>query len=265
MKHIISFSAIITTAVLLLSCSKDTSRVLQTEDVRDKAFIKIVNTYMAVNPSGATPAAGPSVDIFVNNAKINQAPIGFTSIFPAPTFYAAVTSGLSVNIKFVINRTGGSLPADTISNKDYNLAAGSYTTLFVADTTPNPTPQNPYILPFGESITPVKANFYRVRFVNMIPSGDTLEIFSKALNTVLLPGTRFKFASEWFEYPLLRRADTLQVRRVGTTTVLTDLKTWNPGSEHVYTLFTRGDILIAPPASGTVPVRARQLTFYTNR
>jgi hypothetical protein len=258
MKHILPIFLIAAGAVTLASCNKSRDEVLATTGTSGQSFIKIVHAYTALTPSTATPAAGPSVNIFVNNAKINAAPIDFASIFPIPSGYAAVPAGLNQSIKVVLNRTGGSLPSDTISSYLYNLSEGGYMTIFLADTLPNPTPQSPILLPFGETVSGARREFYKMRFVNLIPSTDTLEVFSKALNTTLMAGTRFKFASDWIELPLLRRNDTLQLRKVGTTTVITDIKTWNPSTERVYTVFARGS------ATGT-GTRVRTLTSYLNR
>jgi hypothetical protein len=260
MKQLFSISILSAAAILgLSSCDKsDRREIIQETGVTDKAFIKVVHAYTSLTPSSATPAAGPSVDVYVNNAKINNVPIGYTAMFPVPAAYAAVPYGLSVNVKMVINRTGGSLPSDTIYRSDLNLAAGSYTTLYLVDTFPNPTPYSPIVLPFGESITSAKSNYYKMRFVNLSAGTDTLEVFSKALNTVVMPGTRFKFASDWVELPLLRRNDTLQLRKPGSTTVISSILTWNPSTERVYTVYARG----TTTGTGT---RLRNLTSFLNR
>ena len=242
MKQLLSISILSAAAIFgLASCDKaDKQEIIQEIGVTDRAFIKVLNVYTATTPSAATPAAGPSVDIFVNNAKINSTPLGYGSIFPVPAAYAAVPYGLSVNVKMVLNRATGSLPSDTIYRGDLNLAAGSYTTLYLVDTLPNPTPYSPIVLPFGESISSAKSNYYKMRFVNLSPGTDTMEIFSKALNTVVMTGTRYKFASDWVELPLLRRNDTLQMRKPGTTAVVAQILTWNPSTERVYTVYARG-------------------------
>lgn len=259
MKQLLSISIFSAAAILgLSSCDKpDRYETIQETGVTDKAFIKVLNVYTATTPSSATPAAGPSVDVYVNNAKINTTPLAYTNIFPVPPAYAAVPFGLSVNVKMVMNRTGGSLPSDTIYRADLNLAAGSYTTLYLVDTLPNPTPYSPIVLPFGESITGAKSNYYKMRFVNLSPGTDTLEIFSKALNTVLLTGTRYKFASDWVELPLLRRNDTLIARKPGTTTTVSQILTWNPSTERVYTVYMRG-------VTGSA-TRPRTLSSFLNR
>lgn len=250
---------IATTAIAFLSCEKKKEDVIQITSVSNKASLKFVNVYTALTPSTATTPNGPSVDIFVNGKKINATAIGYASVFPAPAAYSAVDAGLGVNVKVVLNRTGGSTASDTISNKNYNLAAGSFTTIFLVDTLPNPTPLSPIVLPIGESVTSAKFGFYKMRFINMIPSGDTLEVFSKNLNAVVLPGVRYKNATEWVELPVQRKNDTLQLRKVGTTTVLFPLQPFLPTSERVYTIYSRGLI------TATTGTRPRALTFYTNK
>jgi hypothetical protein len=93
----------------------------------------------------------------------------------------------------------------------------------------------------------------------MIPTADTLEIVSKNSNTVLATNVTYKTVSNFIELPLNTRNDTIQLRKKGTTTVLTDQKPFFPATERVYTFVCRG---VYTATSGT---RARTLTSYTNQ
>jgi hypothetical protein len=98
-----------------------------------------------------------------------------------------------------------------------------------------------------------------MRFAHMIPTADTLEIVSKNTNTVLISNVTYKTVSNFIELPLNTRNDTIQLRKKGTTAVLTDQRPFFPATEKVYTFFCRG---LYGTTTGT---RARVLTFYINR
>ena len=223
------------------------------------AYVKFINTYAALNPSTVSPAAGPAVNVFVNGAKINAAPIGYGGSFPLSPAYTGVAPGLAINIKVILNRTNNTpVAGDTLSNKNYDLGVNSYTTFYIADTTPNPTPLNPYVVPIQELVTDAPVGFFRARFVNMIPSNDTLEVFSRRLNAVIFSGQLYKNATPAVQLPTFITSDTLQLRRVSApTTILASINGFFPTSARVYTVYCTGNITGTP--------RARVLTSFTNR
>ncbi len=248
--------------LVINSCYKkdESNSYLQLNNGSDQAYLKFINTYTAPSPSANSPANGPSVNIFVNNVKINAAALSYAGSFPLSPAYAGVTPGLGVNIKIVLNRTSGTaMPSDTISNKNYDLGANSYTTFYIADTTPNPTPFNPFIVPIGDpTVTNAQVGYFKARFVNMIPSADTLEVFSKRLNAVIFKGVLYKNTTEGIEIPTFSTSDTLQLRKVSApATILASINGFFPTSSRVYTVYCTGNITGAP--------KARALTSYTNR
>ncbi|MEP7255529.1 MAG: hypothetical protein ABI666_07110 [Ferruginibacter sp.] len=247
--------------LVINSCFKrdESISVLQLNNGTNLAYLKFINTYTAPNPSAASPAAGPSVNIFVNNVKINAGALSYSGSFPLSPEYTGITPGLGVNIKVVLNRTSGTaLPSDTISNKNYDLGANTYTSFYIADTIPNPTPLNPFVLPIAEIVTNAQVGYFRARFVNMIPSADTLEVFSKRLNAVIFKGVLYKNASDNIEIPTFIISDTLQLRKVSApATVLASINGFLPTSARVYTVYCIGNITGTP--------KTRVLTSFTNR
>ena len=247
--------------LVINSCYKrdESITVLQLNAGNDLAYLKFINTYTAASPSAASPAAGPSVNIFVNNVKINAAALSYAGSFPLSPLYAGITPGLGTNIKVVLNRTSGTaLPSDTISNFNYDLGANSYTTFYITDTTPNPTPYNPFIVPIAELVTNAPVGFFRARFVNLIPSTDTLEVFSKRLNAVIFSGQLYKNGTPMVELPTFTVSDTFQLRKVSApATVLASINGFFPTSARVYTVYCTGNITGTP--------KARALTSFTNR
>jgi hypothetical protein len=249
--------------MLFSSCfKKDVSiTTLETYPASDIAYVKFINTYTAAYPTTVTPAAGPLVNVYINDVKINgtstSAPIAYAAAFPQSPSYTAVKPGLGINIKVILNRTNNTpVVGDTISNKNYDLGVNSYTTFYITDTIPNPTPFNPYVVSMQELITNAPVGFFRARFVNMIPSTDTLEVFSPRLNAVIFKGQLYKNASEIIELPTYTTTDALVLRRVNTTTSLATLSLL-PTSERFYTVYCTGNITGTP--------RARALNAYINR
>ncbi|MBL0182815.1 MAG: DUF4397 domain-containing protein [Chitinophagaceae bacterium] len=242
------------------SCFKkdDSITILDVGYANDMAYLKFINVYTALTPSAATPAAGPSVNVFINDVKINAAAVSYGGLFPAAPAYTAVQPALGTNIKVIISRATAPVAGDTLINKNYDLGANSYTTVYLTDSTPNPTPQSPYFLPFAEQISNAKVGYFKARFVNMIPSTDTLEVFSKRLNAVMFPGTRYKNASDMIEIPTFLLSDTLQLRKVSApATILGTINGFTGTSARVYTVYCTGNITATP--------RARLLTSFTNR
>jgi hypothetical protein len=247
--------------VLINSCLKkdESSTILQANDATNLAYLKFINVYTAPSPSAASPAAGPSVNIFVNDVKVNSAAISYGGAFPSSPAYTGIKPALGSNIKIILNRTTGTpLAGDTLVNKVYDLAPNSYTTVYLTDTLPSPTPLSQYFLPFAESVSEARVGFYKARFVNMIPSVDTLEVFSKRLNAVMFTGVRYKNASDIVELPTTILNDTLQLRKVtAPATILASINGFGPTSNRVYTIYCTGNITGAP--------KTRVLTSYTNR
>lgn len=258
------FKILITAVISMLvinSCynKNESLTTLSTSYANNIAYIKFINTHAALNPTTVTPAAGPSVNIYVNDVKINAAPLGYGGSFPLSPAYTGVAPGLAINIKVILNRTNNTpVVGDTLSNKNYDLGINSYTTFYITDPTPNPTPLNPYVVPIQELINDAPRGSFRARFVNMIPSADTLEVFSKRLNAVIFSGQLYKNATPMVELPTFVTNDTLQLRRVSApATVLATINGFFPTSARVYTVYCTGNIAGTP--------RARVLTSYINR
>ena len=247
--------------LLINSCYKrnETPTVITINPATDIAYVKFVNTYTAPNPTAASPAAGPSVNVFVNNMKINGAAIGYGGSFPLSPSYTGITPGLGTNVKIILNRpTGTAQVGDTLSNKNYDLGVNSYTTFYIADTTPSPTPFNPYVVSIQELVSNAPVGSFKARFVNMIPSADTLEVFSRRLNAVIFSGQLYKNATQTIELPTFILSDTLQLRRVtAPATILASINGFFPTSARVYTIYCIGNITGSP--------RTRVLTSFINR
>ena len=257
MKRIIFYLPLI--VLVFNSCNKNR---LDKNDVSnytavDQALVKFVNAYTALTPSAAATPNGPSVDFYINNVKVNAGALSYSSIFPVATAgYSAVPSG-PVNVKAVLSRpAGGGLSSDTIVNVNTLFGAGIWHTIFLVDTLPNPTPFTPIFMNISEAPHRAAPGKFKIRLVNLIPTSDTLEIYSTLTSTVIATGVLFKNLSPWIELPLNATNEVYQLRKVGTTTVIASSAAFMPTSERVYTFYARGN-----PAVG----KTRTLSFYTSQ
>jgi len=231
----------------------------------NNAYVKLIHAYNSLYPSTATPANGAAVDYFINGTRVsgvNAAGAGtaYSGIFPTTSGqYISVPAG-TVSIKTVMTRTTGTpLATDVISDGSYTLAAGSYYSAFLVDTLPFPGASNPTMVVLPDDAARAKAGYFKMRFAHMIPTTDTLEIFSKNSQTVMLGNITYKKATDFIELPLLSRNDTIQLRKKGTTAILAEQRPFLPVTEKVYTFICRG---IYTATNGT---RARTLTTYGNQ
>ncbi len=251
---------LLTSAVLLAGCEKKSplDQNQYWEFKPGNTNIKFINTFAGLNPSAGTTPNGPSVDLFINNVKINAGVVSYSGLFPAVSGqYASLAPG-SMAIKAVINRATP-LATDVLVNGNFSLDAGKYYSAFLVDTVPIQSPANPNIAIIEDDATRAKSGFYKMRFAHMIPTADTLEIVSKNDQKVLITDIVYKKASGFIELPLLSKNDTIQLRKKGTTTVLTDQRPFFPSSERLYTFVCRG---VYTATTGTRP---RTLTTYINQ
>ena len=221
------------------------------------AQVKIINAFTALTPSASTPAAGPSVDVFVNGVKVNGLPVAYSAIYPnAAGTYASVASGL-VNIKAIINRTSGNIAGDTLANGNYQVGPTTHSIMLV-DPLPFPTPLSPNLLLIGESVSQPAYGKFKVRFMNMIAGpADTLDVYSRRLGGNIATGILYKNLSDWRELPVYSTTDTLELRKTGTTTSITNLNSFSGVTPRSYTILARGNTSVAG--------RTRALTFYTSQ
>jgi Domain of unknown function (DUF4397) len=261
--------AILCAAALFAGCAKNKLEENKYWNIQPgNANIKFIHSYTSLFPSVATPATGPVVDYFVNGERVSgtsstvgvATAISYGAVFPTVSGqYASVATG-DVSIKAALYRaTGTALPTDVIFDGKFKLDGGKYYSAFLVDTMPAPAPANVNIAIVNDDVSRAKSGFFKMRFAHMIPTLDTLEIVSKNSNAVLIGNVTYKTASGFIELPLLTKNDTIQLRKKGTTAVLTEQRPFFPSSERVYTFFCRG---LYGTTSGT---RARTLTNYINQ
>ena len=257
----------ITVIIFLTACEKNSTAILTTTPTNNDAKIKFVNAYTALTPSLAATANGPTVDFFVNNVRATGAlasvtlgsGLGYGVVYPSASGgYASCASG-EVNIKAVLSRPVGTvgLASDTLVNGTYRIAPNGTYTVVMVDATPNPTPQSPNLMVIGESVSPPTTGKFKVRFLNLNATTETLELFNVTTSSVVTSGIVYKNLSEWIELPITNISNNYNIRIVGSTTNLVANVALNPTNQRSYTFWARGN-----PA---ISARARTLSFFTTQ
>ena len=264
MKRILFYSCLIVAAFAGCKKNKLAENQIWNNSPATYANIRFYNAFTALTPSAGIPANGPSVDIFVNNVRINGAAgglgVAYGGVFPTATgTYANIPAGTLVNFKVVLNRVaGGATPSDTIVNTNLNLGPLSQTTLFLTDSLPVPiSPTNPFLVTVGESVSPPITGKFKMRFVNMVANGDTLGVYSRRNGALVADNIVYRSLSPWIELPLPPFADTLDLRKTGTVANISSVSNFTGGNQRSYTFIARGNTNVAG--------RTRTLTFYTSQ
>lgn len=229
------------------------------------AYIKFIHVYNSSFPSAATPANGPIVTYSVAGTQVsgvNNNGVAYGGIFPTTGGqYASVLPG-TINIKTAVYRAPGSAaqPTDVVADGSFTLNAGGYYSAFLVDSLPFQAATTPNMVIVPDSAQRARPGYFKIRFAHMIPTTDTLEMVSKVNQTVVAGNITFKQVTPFIELPLLAKADTMLLRKKGTTAILaTQSSNFLPATEKVYTFFCRG---IYTATTGT---RARTLTSYANQ
>jgi hypothetical protein len=245
MKRIL-FSFIIS-FLFLSACQKNDLNENKTWDYvpAGSSLLKFLNSYTALTPSLATPANGPTVDYYVNNLKLNATAIGYTTLYPNVSGAFAAAPNNVVNIKAVLNRAVGTpgLPSDTIANYNFTLAPEKAHSVILVDPLPNPTPANPNLMVIQESVTMPAYGKYKIRLLNLVVNTDLYELYNSTTAAILTTGIPYKNLSDWIELPLTTTSQTIQLRKVGTTTSLGSV-VLTPGNQRSYTFWARGNTAV---------------------
>ena len=256
-KNIAYIIILVGTLGFLWSCSKDLEKVAPTNSLDGFAYIKIAQ----YSPNFRQVVNGKdSINVYVNGAKLNGAFLTYGSIFPSATnLYAAVPPGAPQTIRITVN--GVTTPDSvTLATFTKTLVAGSYYSLMITDSvlTTNEAKQ----IFVQDKFTITDTSHFTMRIVHAIlndTAGKNIDVYSmrQAANMFsnVSPGTVSAFNSQ----PYYFVADTLIVRRAGTTFELARLSTAaSPiGRQRAYTLLYKG---VPNTTTGT---KGRSLvTFY---
>jgi hypothetical protein len=244
----------------ILACEKEKEIQAPWDTVGpDTEFAQIRIIHGATNFRTITGQAD-SLHFFVNGAKINNTRMSFGGVWPAqtPTTYTSVPAG-NVNLKVSV---GGIVNIDSIAitTLKLNLAAGERYSFMLTDSLLNASKDSSRIFVRDSFPTPLNGRV-GVRFVNLLTdtAGKRIDIWSARRNANLFANVPYGTISSFTNQPFINIADTLIIRRTGTTQEFARINTITLANQKVYTIFVRGDVLLSTGA------KARTLTWVTNR
>lgn len=259
MKKIFSYTTLIVFGILVFaSCKKQADKIADYSGTEGNAFVRFIH----VAPSWRQVFNAPdSLNIFINNAKINGPLITYGGQFPASgTIYGYL--GVPVGLQNIKLSVAGVVNPDSIQLALFTkvFTAGQYYSIILTDNIKSSNDSNKIILQDAYN-KPSNGN-YSIRFVHAVlndTTGKNIDVFSARRNANILnnikPGQIVDFQNLPYNSQL---SDTLQVRRAGTLQTLATSIT-QPGNQRAYTLVYRGN---GDLTSGT---KARGLAFYLHQ
>src|SRR5688572_2006774 len=258
--------------VLFFSCAKETNDKLDQLEkfYRDNpesiAQVKFVHAYTPLTINGltaGTTTSGVGFRITMDGGKINGATNTSTftntfvygGVYPPTTAYAFLPPG-GHNFRFVMNRiTAGNfapIAGDEVFNSTVELKAGKKFSMFIADPYAPPS-----TLMIEDNFTVPAVNGYAVRFINLCAdAASRFDVVSKRYGTKLFSNVGFREMKDYI-YLNTTTTDTMYLYNAGTSTLVSQVNSFTPGPQRVYTFYARGK-------TGTTG-RTPNLTFYTNR
>jgi hypothetical protein len=200
--------------LFLTSCDDDDDDI----NTDETAMVMVVH---------ASPDA-PGVDLLVDNAKVNTAPL----TFPGNTGYLDVQAGKR-NVK--VNAAGTST---TVIDANLDLEKNESYSVFAINTLSAIEP-----LVLEDDLDAPAAGKAHVRFVHLSPDAPAVDI-AVTNGPVLFSNRAFKSATEFS--PVDAASYDLEVRLAGTNTVVLTVPDVQLANGRIYTIFARG--FVAPPA-----------------
>jgi hypothetical protein len=222
-------SAVIVSALLAISCVKQTGKEVATEqtDYTNKAFVQVYN--------GTLTSARNYV--YVDGNPVTGALLAYGSTFPSTPSNFAITSGLRA---FLIRDTSGTSTQPPMSFAESFEANQNYT-IFMYDSSTTPkqkTVKNDILFP-GDTTS-------RIRFANFIFSKTAVpnvDLFSVKRNANVFTNVNITDVTNYVPHPSSSKTvenDTLYVRETGTANLLATLNGFAPVRKRSYTLVFRG-------------------------
>ena len=263
---ITSFSAVIVTALLAISCVKQTGQKTATiqTDFSNKAFVQVFNGTLNSTRNY----------VYVDGNAVTGAATAYAASFPATSTPASFTVPAGFRA-FLIRDTLGTSTQPPMSFAE-NFEAGKYYTIFMYDTSTTvkqKTVMNNIIIPTDTTA--------RLRFANFIynpgavPTG--FDIFSKKRNAVIFSNVKETEVTDYIPYASAS-TDTFYIRLNGSSSNLQNVDTLgktvllniqavlNPTRLRSYTLVFRGGYRSSfnKIASGAAWAHARTLSTFAN-
>ena len=227
---ITSGSAIIVSALLAVSCVKQTGKevALEQMDYSNKAFVQVYN-------GNLTSARNY---VYVDGNAVTGAALAYGATFPSTPSLFAVTSGFRA---FLIRDTSSTILVQPPMSFAESFESGKNYTIFMYDSVTTPkqkTVRNDIIFPADTTA--------RIRFANFIftkTAVPNVDLFSVKRNANVFTNVPITDVTGYIPHPSSSRTvenDTLFVRETGTLNLLATLNGFVPVRKRSYTLIFRG-------------------------
>jgi hypothetical protein len=268
MKYILSIlSTFMIATLVIISCKKPTVDLITENnkwvyvDSSKFANVRIIHCITANTPflPTATATTGPQVFVYTDGAKLNGNALSYGGQWPSPNVYATVTSGSNVKFNIVMARMNlavvPNVPApiagDTLFSFNALLVSGKFYSLYLGDSTNN------YKGELIEDQLPLPAyQKYKLRLANYIMNPfDTLSLYSRRNGVEIIQNIIHKQTSNWVEYDLPLIADTLDLRKKGTTVNYATAIPFTPTGQRMYTVVCRGKTGLKAVSAGLLTNR----------
>ncbi len=265
-------SILLLAGLVFLACSKNDDLLDENDrfyfyNPKVDAQVKFVNSYVGLTPAAVTASAaaasGPGFRIFVDGQKIDGSTnassttnvMFYGNQFPATTAYTTLSPGQR-SFKFTINRISGGnfapIAGDEVFNLTTALASDKKYTFFLADTVPTPS-----VFVIEDKFKEPVPNTYGLRFLNLSPEpSKRYDFVSKRHGVKFFSNVGYKEIKD-FIYITTTTTDTMFLLLANTNTIVSQVNSFNPVTQRVYTFYARGKTGVAN--------RAPNLNFYTNR
>jgi hypothetical protein len=267
MKKINIVSGLFLVAALtgFFSCKRDMALKDPAVAPTGSAFISLID--VSPNLDSILHAGADTFNVLFNGVKANGYTAGttpamsFNASYPLPGTnigYAAVAAG-SQQIEFT--RGVNTLDSVVLATFHETLQANTYYTFMITDSVNSNRDSSRIFI--KDSLLPVTAGFYNLRFVNAALNDTAgIDIWSARNNRTIFTNVKpggiigfSAFASNW------ALSDTLFARRAGTTIGLDTLNTQNFYNLRTYTLVYKGNAL----SNVKTNTKRRHLIAYVNQ
>ena len=260
MKKIINPTLILTTVFVccLAGCDKNDVNLIDENnkwvylDSANSANIKIMQVFAGNTPQIPTApndSTGPQVFIYANGKKLNGAALSYGGVWPITNVYGNIPAGNTrfdiINARLnlsVVPNVPAFIAGDTLATFNATVDKGKYYSLYIGDTVPTVR------VTMKEDLFPLpEFQTYKIRLANFSMNNnpaDTFSLFSRRQNAEIITGITHKNVSDWVQIPLPVIADTIDLRKKGSTVSLVALTntfpTLFPVGQRMYTVVARG-------------------------
>ncbi len=243
MKKVLSYAALLAAGMMtIIACEKQADKTATFTLAQDMAYVSVIHA----SPNFRQVFTAPdSINIYVNNQKVNASLITYGGTFPTAgtslSGYMGLPPGLQ-NIKLTVAGTANpdSIPLATLSKI---FTKGQKYSLIITDDIQNARDSSKMLLP--DVYSKPNNGLFSLRFVNAISTdtaGMMVSVYSTRRNANIFNSVVQGGVVSFQSFPYNAQLnDTLYIRRPGGTYNLDTLNNVSFSNQKVYTLIYRGD------------------------